>query len=705
MPRLDLIYKPKESSLISEQVGADLVSHPVKLIRSNSPKDRITLDKGCSEYSRRNLLEVALFYAESGIYVFPCKVGLKTPACKNGHLDATRDPDQIKKWWADFPYNVGINTELSGLVVVDQDVVAGRAVGSENFQKLLGYEPLNTLAVTTRSGGKQYYFKAPSIPIKCSTSKICDKVDIKAVGGYVIAPPSYVEADEKSGAGCYSFDKKIEPSGLPSWLENHLIALQQPNSHKKHEGHATDIFLKSDNYFPCNETNREKLRIAVRQRRKTHDCSSQDAWVQLLFEFRSLVFLVGWPDQEAWTLFDEICRLENMGNYHEINNRKRWDVDDFRPDGRSYKSLLDELSKQNITSKALSAPLGQLQPTPFSLKNFSMQGQAEVMKKKMLDDIFVLAFIALLGQATTIYARANTGKTLLVLWMLIESIIEKRIKGENVIYVNADDTFSGFIQKLELAEKYGFHMLMPNQNGFEPQAMQGYLRQMIDDDTARNSIIILDTLKKFTDLMDKKAGSGFMSRVREFIAAGGTIISLAHTNKNKNGEGKSVFCGTSDIVDDCDCVYILDTVSTTDSVKVVLFENIKNRGNVVNELSVSYSVAQGVNYLERFNSIKIGSETETLQAKVEISVNAELNNDKASIQAITEAIEAVQGSCIKTELIKSAHEGSNISRRLLLKTLEKYTGILWVESKGDKNSHSYELIKSKQSLTMNNTLN
>lgn len=288
--------------------------------------------------------------------------------------------------------------------------------------------------------------------------------------------------------------------------------------------------------------------------------------------------------------------------------------------------------------------------------------------------------------------------------MLIQSIIEKRIKGENVIYVNADDTFAGFIQKLELAEKYGFHMLMPNQNGFEAQAMQGYLRQMIDDDTARNSIVVLDTLKKFADLMDKKAVSGFMSRVREFIAAGGTVISLAHTNKNKNGEGKSVFFGTSDVVDDCDCVYILDTVSTTDSLKVVLFENIKNRGNVAKELAVSYSVAQGVTYQQRFDSVKIGSETEALKAKVEIAVNAELNHDKKAIQAITEALEAEQGSCTKTDLLKFAQRLSDVSRRFLQKTLEKYTGSLWSESTGDKNTHSYQLIKKKELLSMEGLL-
>jgi archaellum biogenesis ATPase FlaH len=654
--------------------------------------------------SIQELQKFALDYANINWHVFPCAVDQKTPACSNGFKNATTDQEQINQWWKNTPYNIGIATGASGLVVVDFDLVEGVAVGETNFKALPEYEPLpETFTVKTRSGGKQYYFRANGTGIKSSNSQLCKNVDIKALGGYVIAPPSYVKADSKASGGQYIIRKFDEPAPLPIWLESMLLELQRPKNHSQIN---TDSRCESLNDFPYCEVNIEKLCRAVKNRFQLKDFSTQDEWIKLLFEFRSLIYLVGWSDDQAWSLFDKVCQWEKMGNYNYDNNRARWEVDDFRLDGRTYKSLLAELSKFESVPKALGIDQSFYIPSKnelFSLSMFSLRGQVEVMRKKMLDDVFVLAYIALLGQATTIYARANTGKTLLVLWMLIQSIIAERIKGENVIYINADDTYAGFIQKLELAEKHGFHMLMPNQNGFDPQAMQGYLRQMIDHDTARNSIIVLDTLKKFTDLMDKKAGSGFMSRVREFIAAGGTVISLAHTNKNKNGEGKSVFCGTSDVVDDCDCVYILDTVNTTDSLKVVLFENIKNRGNVAKELAVSYSVVQGNTYQQMFDSVKVGNENEALQAKVEIAANAELNNDKEAIQAITEALEAEQGLCAKTELLKLAQGFSDVSRRLLIKTLEKYTGSLWTQSTGDKNLRSYQLI-NKQSLALNNIL-
>ena len=74
---------------------------------------------------------------------------------------------------------------------------------------------------------------------------------------------------------------------------------------------------------------------------------------------------------------------------------------------------------------------------PFSMRDFSLSGQSQAMRAKMLADIYVLNRIAILGQATVIYAKPNTGKTLLVLWLLIESVKANRISGDNIFYINA----------------------------------------------------------------------------------------------------------------------------------------------------------------------------------------------------------------------------------------------------------------------------
>ena len=336
-------------------------------------------------------------------------------------------------------------------------------------------------------------------------------------------------------------------------------------------------------------------------------------------------------------------------------------------------------------------------PAPFNLSKFSLRGKSEQMKLKMLKDCFVLDRIAILGQATVIYAKPNTGKTLLTLWMLVESIKARAIDGERVFYVNADDDYKGLVQKAEMAEQYGFHMLAPNHEGLKSNELVGHLEQMVVDDTARKSIIILDTLKKFCDLMDKKRSGSFMTKAREFVSNGGTMILLAHTNKNRDANGKAIFGGTSDVVDDCDCVFILDEIAREGNYKRVFFENIKSRGDVASELAFKYSIEDGKHYQYRFDSVEMADQIITVQAKVDKEYWDGRDKNRLAIDAITEAIESEVN--LKTELIKVAHENSGISKSTLHKVLDRYKGKcigfdtkdLGRETTGVKNAKSYVL--------------
>jgi len=74
----------------------------------------------------------------------------------------------------------------------------------------------------------------------------------------------------------------------------------------------------------------------------------------------------------------------------------------------------------------------QKEETIFSLKKFDITGDIETMREKMLNDVFVMDGVALLGQITALYAAPNTGKTLLTLKMLIESVEAGRISGDDV---------------------------------------------------------------------------------------------------------------------------------------------------------------------------------------------------------------------------------------------------------------------------------
>jgi hypothetical protein len=333
----------------------------------------------------------------------------------------------------------------------------------------------------------------------------------------------------------------------------------------------------------------------------------------------------------------------------------------------------------------------------FSLARFSLKGCSSEMRKKMLDVKFVLRNLAILGQATVIFAKPNTGKTLLVLWLLIQAIKSKNIEGDDVYYINADDNYKGLVEKLELAEQYGFHMLAPGHNGFESKQFLAYMRAMIIDKAASGKIIILDTLKKFADLMDKKTSTDFMKVGREFVANGGTLILLAHTNKNRNAEGKVVFAGTSDIVDDVDCAYTLDEVGNAKEKKSVLFENFKMRGDVALEAGFTYSIAGGQNYFDRLNSVESLDEQQAAQVKKAHIIAEQLSKDDTIIKAIIDVLE--QCDMLKTDLVCNVHQASGFSKARINTVLTRYEGKdfaqghRWYLVPGDKNSKVYSALK------------
>ena len=126
--------------------------------------------------------------------IFPLKG--KVPLTAHGCKDATRDGSQVESWWAQYPSaNIGIATgDINGLLVIDVDVKPDLGkFGDDSLKDLereLGDLP-ETWTALTGSGGVHYYFKYPKgHDIRNSSSKLAQDVDIRAQGGYVVAPPS-----------------------------------------------------------------------------------------------------------------------------------------------------------------------------------------------------------------------------------------------------------------------------------------------------------------------------------------------------------------------------------------------------------------------------------------------------------------------------------------------------------------------------------
>jgi Bifunctional DNA primase/polymerase, N-terminal len=148
------------------------------------------------------LVGQALAYADRGWPVFPCKPGSKEPATVHGFLDATTAAETIHAWWRARPdRNVAIATGEPGPDVLDVDA---RPAGSgwEAFGRLkrAGLLAGACALVRSRSGGLHVYFTGTD---QRSTKLTRHYLDFKAAGGYVLAPPSFVDADSNGPGGTY----------------------------------------------------------------------------------------------------------------------------------------------------------------------------------------------------------------------------------------------------------------------------------------------------------------------------------------------------------------------------------------------------------------------------------------------------------------------------------------------------------------------
>lgn len=327
------------------------------------------------------------------------------------------------------------------------------------------------------------------------------------------------------------------------------------------------------------------------------------------------------------------------------------------------------------------------------LRAFSIRGQSGAMKAQLLRDVYVMDRLAIMGQVTVFYAAPNTGKTLLALWMLDSAIDVGRIDPDNLFYVNADDTYKGLIEKTTLAERAGFHVLAPGHgpegHQFHASDLLGILQSQIDLKQAKGKIVVLDTIKKFSDLMDKRAQQEINKIFREFVSNGGTIIGFAHVNKHPDADGKPIPAGTSDLIDDIDCSYVLREVEQSERRKVVMFENRKLRGDVSLAASYSYDPRPSLSWMEKFNSIRTIDEQSLgrIQAKAITANKISKNAD-----AIEEIIDAIKSGRSKQQDILEYAARNAVGKDRCRKVLKAHVGTnvsygeFWTETSGDGNN-------------------
>lgn len=324
---------------------------------------------------------------------------------------------------------------------------------------------------------------------------------------------------------------------------------------------------------------------------------------------------------------------------------------------------------------------------------FSLLGKLKALKREVVEQRHLLDQIALMGQATVLYGAPNCGKTLLTLWMLIQAIVRRRVDSTRVFYVNVDDSLSGLIVKLELAEEHKFHMLSEGYEGFSAKKFLHLLTEATERGQAKGTVIILDTLKKFTDTMDKRTSAMFGRVMRHFILKGGTAIMLAHTNKAPDASGRPVYSGVADIVEDMDCCYVLRVISERGAPeKVVEFENIKRRGDVAQRVALAYSAKDGLSYRQLLESVRVVDVIDI----VSLEQAAERRADQDAIKVVQACIK--DGFVQRMALAGAVKQRTNSSRQRALDLIDRYAGTdrgkhFWTYKTGERGAKLYSLLE------------
>jgi hypothetical protein len=205
-------------------------------------------EAGCAEgpVGARRLGRAAASAAARGWFVFPVHPRSKIPAVKRWETAASRDPDQIARWWKTAPFNLGIACGPSGLVVIDIDRPRGDpppewagARGGFDVLARLATEagetwPPRTTVVQTAGGGSHWYFRAPAgVELRNTQGRAGARglgwcVDTRGHGGYVLGAGSVGSAGR-----CYRMVSRHPVATLPDWLEAALTPPPRPQQGRR----------------------------------------------------------------------------------------------------------------------------------------------------------------------------------------------------------------------------------------------------------------------------------------------------------------------------------------------------------------------------------------------------------------------------------------------------------------------------------------
>lgn len=178
------------------------------------------------------VLRWALRYRARGWSVIPLLPRAKRPLLRwepfQHRLPTT---DELEGWFTRWPEaNLGIVTgAISQLVVLDVDPAKGGSASLTALEACYGRLP-PTLTAETGGGGRHFYFHHAGCAIACAIG-LRPGLDLKAEGGYVVAPPSIHPNGRPYRFLPGAHGELREPAPLPLWIAS---LVREPERRRGH---------------------------------------------------------------------------------------------------------------------------------------------------------------------------------------------------------------------------------------------------------------------------------------------------------------------------------------------------------------------------------------------------------------------------------------------------------------------------------------
>ena len=476
------------------------------------------------------ILDAALEYADAGYAVIPVRRSDKAPLTEHGLSDASKNPNQIRKWWTRFPEaNVAVVCgEASGnLLAIDVDVKDDKKGDFyiQSWQGKHGEFP-STVTQITGSGGFHYFYRCKDLSLYKNTVEAIPGVDVRGEGAYVVVHPSV-----------YSDGRTYE------WL--HDVSLLD----------IEDVAEANQSVLDLLELNKRSARSkSNRVSKSMRDCKAGERNTTL---FRYASAQRGYDVPYDVTL--AACEQINNGWSDPL-------------DSREIQKIVDSAYKYEPNEATIYGKPPEPEPSSDELNIPTLDDFPEK------DVQWLVRGYIPREQITLLCGTGGTGKTSIWVSLLAslssgsrtlfdgtapDSFIQKQ-DPMRVMFFSGEDTVEHVIKKRLHAQKATMRNIvtvsMDDERFRKIRFGSTYLEKLIEK--YRPAVCVFDPLQSFLDEKVDMAKRNSMRQNMQYLIEWGkkygtTFLIVVHTNKLQNAWGRNRIADSADLWDIARCVLMV----------------------------------------------------------------------------------------------------------------------------------------------------